>query len=105
MKYCLEFGVRGGAHKDNVIVPTRALAEELARTLVATFCNDWHNSHAGERDWLFEKGCTRKTWKNKTHVVAVSKLDGKARGSASATLWKKPNGGELLSDTVCSYYD
>jgi hypothetical protein len=41
MKYVLEFGVRGGAYVDNVIVPTRDLAETMARRLVMMLSNDF----------------------------------------------------------------
>jgi hypothetical protein len=103
MKYCLEFGVRGGAHTDNVVIPNRKLAEQMARLLVMTFCNDPHANGAGERDWLFFKGCKRLIWKNETHYVAVSVLDGVMRGPASAAVWSKPVGPELLSGTVSQY--
>ena len=103
MKYVLEFGERGGAHVENQIIPTRKLAEELARRLVMVFTNDPHAISASNRDWLFDKHCKRMTWKNATHFVAVSKLDGILRGPASAQLWRKPTGPELLSGTVSIY--
>lgn len=90
MKYVLEFGVRGGAYVDIVIVPTRDLAEHMARRLVMVFTNDSHANGATERDWLFDRHTTRMTWKSKTHFVAVSKLDGAFRGPAAASLWRKP---------------
>lgn len=104
MKYVVEFGNRGGAHKDNLVVPTRELAETLARSLVMTFTNDPHAMGAGPRDWVFSKHDKRMTWTNETHFVAVSKLDGAPRGPASAALWRKPNGPELLSGTVTSWH-
>lgn len=103
MKYVLEFGVRGGAYVDNLVIPTRDLAEKMARSLVATFQSDYLANGAGERDWLFSKGVVRMTWKSSTHFVAVSKLDGTSRGPAAPGLWRKPVGGELLSHSVCEW--
>lgn len=104
MKYVLEFGVRGGAHVDNEVFSTRDQAERMARRLVMVFTNDPHAHGANERDWLFDKHVSRMTWKNKTHFVAVSKLDGKARGPASSGLWRKPESPELLDGQVVPHY-
>ena len=104
MKYIVEFGNRGGAHTENQITNTRDQAEKLARALVMVFCNDPHASGATNRDWLFSKAGRRMTWANETHFVAVSKLDGKSRGPASAFLWRKPPGNELLSGQVCEHF-
>jgi hypothetical protein len=104
MKYCLEFGVRGGAYTENQIVNTRDQAEKLARSLVAVFTNDPHASGATARDWLFSKHDKRMTWKNQSHFVALSKLDGKPRGPASAGLWRKPSGAELLENQVVPHF-
>lgn len=104
MKYVLEFGVRGGAHVDNIIVPSRRLAEQMARSLVMVFTNDPHASGATGRDWLISKRGARMTWQSATHFVAISKLDGAPRGSASAGLWRKPYGAELLADTVSEHF-
>lgn len=100
--YVLEFGVRGGAHTENVIVPTRKLAEQLARQLVMVFKNDPHAKGAGARDWTFDKYTRRQTWQSSTHFVALSKLDGVPRGPAAAVLWRKPAGPapELMADMV-----
>lgn len=100
MKYALEFGVRGGAHTENIIVPTRDLAERLARSLVMAFQNDPFAKGACERDWLFCKGEVRLTWRSTTHFVAISKLDGVSRGPASSVLWRKPAGEELLTGVI-----
>lgn len=105
MKYVLEFGVRGGTHHENVILPTRKLAEEMARRLVAVFANDAYATGSGPRDWLFAKGCYRMTWKSPTHFVAVSKLDGVPRGPASAGLWRKPiTNSELFECHVVEHF-
>lgn len=105
MKYCLEFGVRGGAHVENQVIPTRQLAEELARRLVMTYTNDPHTSGATARDWVFNKHCARMTWQNTTHFVALTKLDGVLRGPASAALWRKPGVASLLDDSVVEHYE
>ena len=74
MRYVLEFGVRGGAHTDNVIISTRYTAERLARHLVNVFTNDPNS--ATSRDFVFSRHTVRFIWKDETHFVAVSKLDG-----------------------------
>lgn len=86
MKYVLEFGRVGGAHTDNIVVPTRKLAERLARTIAGTYANDM--AVTDSRTWAFDKHTVRKTWTDHTFFVAVSKLDGEPRGPASARLWK-----------------
>lgn len=96
MKYVLEFGVRGGAHTENLIVPTQKLAQEMARKLVLTFSNDPHHPAAALTEWQFPRSCPRMTWQSPTHYVSVSKLDGVMRGPASATLWRP----ETLSEHV-----
>ena len=94
MKYVIEFGVRGGAHTENLIVPTRKLAEELARKLVLVFTNDPHHHAAAPTAWLLPAHCPRQTWQSSTHYVSMSKLDGVPRGPASANLWRTPKGPE-----------
>ena len=104
MKYVLEFGVRGGAHTENQVLPTRNAAEKMARALVFVFTGDPHANGATARCWTFSKHGRRMTWKNATHYVALSKLDGIPRGPASAGLWRKPTGPELLEGQVCEHY-
>lgn len=86
MKYVVEFGVRGGAHTDNLVVPTQKLAKELANNLVMVFSNDPSNKEF----WAFAKGrkVQRSSWTSSTHFVSVSPLDGVMRGPASNELWK-----------------
>lgn len=88
MKYCVEFGNRGGAHVDNLVVPTCKAAVALASRLVLVFTNDPHNVAASEMAWPAYKA-PRITWQSQTHFVAVSRLDGKDRGPAAADLWPK----------------
>lgn len=104
MKYCIEFGVRGGAHTENMILNTRDQAEKMARSLVAVFENDPFANGAGPRDWLFTKHDKRMTWQSQTHYVAVSKLDGVPRGPASAALWRKDTGPSLLEKQVIPHH-
>lgn len=86
MKYVLEFGRVGGAHVDNIVVPTRKLALQLARAIAGSYAND--ATLAGGRAWTFDKHTVRKTWTDHNFFVAVSKLDGEPRGPASARLWR-----------------
>ena len=102
MKYVLEFGVRGGAHTENLIVPTRKLAQEMARKLVLAFTNDPHHPAAAPIEWRAPAHCPRITWQSPTHYISMSRLDGVARGPASAALWRKPTGPE--PGTECVHY-
>ena len=86
MKAILEFGVRGGAHADNLKVSSVKEGVRIAAALVAAFTNDPQTKPAGM--WNLTKG--RDEWQNASHYVALSKLDGVLRGSASAHLWRKP---------------
>lgn len=87
MKYCLEFGQRGGYHVDNIVLPSRKLALELAHSIAMSY-----EPHGKPPVLNFQDGPhtpkIRITWQSDTHFVAVSKLDGIVRGSASAKLWK-----------------
>ena len=86
MKAVLEFGVRGGYHTDNVILPNAKLAQQIALNIARSY---------GGPDTLtlsdFRVGvkCSRASWSSSTHFVSVSALDGVMRGPASSTLWKK----------------
>jgi hypothetical protein len=104
MKYCVEFGVRGGAHTENQVMHTRDQAERLARSLVAVFENNPHANGATARDWFFTKHDKRMTWQSETHFVAVSKLDGAPRGPASAALWRISTGASLLTNQVIPHF-
>ena len=92
MHYVLEFGIRGGAHTDNVIVPTLKLGVRLACSLVHVFTNDpCHPAGRPENWWIGSKAHGRRTdresWQSATHFVALSKL-GRTDGSAASKLWK-----------------
>ena len=100
MKYILEFGVRGGSHTENLIVPTRKLAQEMARKLVLVFTNDPHHPAAAPIAWEMPASCPRQSWQSTTHYISMSKLDGVPRGPASSGLWRRPVGPEMLSESV-----
>lgn len=87
MKYILEFGNKGGAYCDNIQVPSAKLAAQMACALVNSFENDPRSSNAEE--WRFPRKYGRTTWESETHFVAISKLDGRIRGAASAGLWRR----------------
>lgn len=87
MKTVLEFGVKGGSHIDNLIFPTEKLAARTAAAIVNMIENDPCASH--EPAWYGGKGFARSSWESETHFVAMTRLDGRLRGSASAALWRK----------------
>lgn len=93
MPYVLEFGVKGGAHTDNIVVPSLKLAVKMACALVHVFSNDGSHPSAKPENWWIGsrqsgKRTNRESWENQTHFVALSRL-GECEGSASAHLWKK----------------
>lgn len=85
MKTVLEFGIRGGWHVDNTVLPTVKLGMRMARHMVAAFTG---NEHVRETYFAVGKHDARITWQSDTHFVALSLLDGVPRGSASAKLWE-----------------
>jgi hypothetical protein len=95
MKYVVEFGVRGGALTENLVVPSRFLASKLAQSLVGILMNDWNVLGAHHNDWDMPHSLWRRTWTTRTHFVAVSRLHGsdiaRGRGPASPILWLAPD--------------
>lgn len=87
MKCILEFGVRGGAHVDNITLPSAKLATRIASSIVNMLNNDTGSSK--EAHFALSKISPRINWQSSTHFVSVSLLDGEMRGPASAKLWKK----------------
>lgn len=83
MKVVLEFGVRGGQHVDNLVIPSAKLAAQVASNIVATLTNK--SSFNG--DWIVSRKMPRKSWTSSEHFVSVTVLDGIFRGPAAATLW------------------
>lgn len=84
MKVVLEFGVRGGAHVDNIVLPSAKLgaqlASNIARVLMGAECTT---------DFHVRRRSPRVSLTSSEHFVSVSALDGHARGPAAATLWKQ----------------
>lgn len=84
MKYVLEFGRRDGQHADNVILPNRKLAVQLAQNLERVFTG----CPLASISWEY-RGAPRLVWQSPTRFIAISKLDGKDRGPASGLLWRR----------------
>lgn len=97
MKAVIEVGVRGGAHTDNVILPSARIAVTLASRLVMVLTNDPMHPAASPGAWKINKRHPRDKWQSATHFVSISLLDGVERGPAAAALWRKPNEGEYTS--------
>ena len=85
MNCILEFGVRGGAHTDKMIVGSASLASALATNLVRVF----ENNPNYKIDFKINSKMPRKSWQSSSHFVSISVLDGVMRGPASTHLWKK----------------
>ena len=92
MKFVIEFGNKKGYHKDNLVVNSAKQAEEIAKSLAMIFSNKLNN--ISSRSFEITKATYRITWQSETHFVAVSRLDGIDRGSASNNLWKEDHIGE-----------
>ena len=91
MKFCIEFGVRGGYNVDNIVVSGNPIAAKICSSLVMVFENSTETSSSKLKTWMLENNCPRMSWSSPTHFVSLSKLDGMDRGSASSKLWKKEN--------------
>lgn len=87
MKVVLEFGVRGGAFAESIILPAATLGEIMALNLIRVFRND----PSFKAEFKVTRKQPRISWQSSTHFVSVSILDGIMRGPASAKLWKKDN--------------
>jgi hypothetical protein len=86
-KCVVEFGVRGGNHCDNFVLPTYALGEELATKLVFVLSENPDNTPKSE--FFNLKTSPRMSWTSSTHYVSLSRLDGVPRGPATPDLWRK----------------
>lgn len=86
-KTVIEFGIRGGASTDNIVLPNIKTAQQMAANLVFVFSRDATFSRLAE--WKLRADKPRISWQSSTHYVSISILDGVMRGPASATLWKK----------------
>ena len=89
MKTVIEFGVKGGAYTENQVFPTIESGIRMACALVSVLKNDPLSPSASPENWRVRRDQPRICWENSTHFVALSILDGVARGPASAKLWKK----------------
>ena len=102
MKFMLEFGNRGGAHTDNVVLPTEKLAVGMAARLVMVFQNDPHAIGASTQSWWFPRNHRQATWQSATHFVALTKLDGRNTGGKAGALWRKSEQAPLFAGPVHS---
>lgn len=87
MKHVLEFGTRRGQYTDNIVLPNRATAMNVAANLARVLSG---NTDAGRGfvHYASSRAEPRTVWQSNTHFIAVSALDGIPRGPASAVLWK-----------------
>lgn len=84
-QYVLEYGVRGGACVDNLIIVTAKQAAREANLLTHVLSNGEHSTEPWQ--WFLGHHDVRRAWVTPTHYVAVSRLPGAQEGSASSKLW------------------
>lgn len=89
MKYCIEFGVRGGECVETIILHDMENAAKLASSLIRVFENSKESPSSNQNTWHLARNEPRKSWTSSEHYVALSKLDGIDRGAASSKLWRK----------------
>lgn len=90
MKYIVEFGQKGAYHSSETItIHSNKEAAKLAASLVLVLTQDNSISRSVQATWYLSKYEARTYWENDTHFVALSKLDGVERGSATSVLWRK----------------
>lgn len=85
----LEYGIRGGYHRDNLRLPSVKLAMKIATDLVAMFSDNQVKWDFRPRD-VSPRGLV--SWCSSTHFVSLTVTapgDTTFRGPASATLWKE----------------
>lgn len=85
LHYVIEYGVRGGACVDALVIVTAKKAAAIANGLTHVLSNGEHSTELWQ--WFFSTKDFRRVWVTSTHYVAVSRLDGTARGPASSRLW------------------
>jgi hypothetical protein len=85
MKAVLEFGIRGGRHVDNIVLPSAKLAARIAHNVARVLMDDEIST-----DFRVSRRSPRISLTSSAHFVSVSLLDGSDRGPAAATLWRKP---------------
>lgn len=101
MKYVLEFGILGGHHCGEIVIPTKQLAMRLASGISHVFDGEHTRkdsvlienptaiSASRAKFWDMASNCPRLSWSDSCHFVSLSRLDGVDRGPASANLWRK----------------
>lgn len=87
MKAVLEFGVRGGAHVDSIVIPTTKLAAVLASSIASVL--DIEPEGTRETDFTVSRLRPRVSLTDNNHFVSVTALDRVLRGPASSNLWRK----------------
>lgn len=86
-RYVVEFGRRGGAHTDNIVVTSEIAARKIAANFVRAV-DSLAEKGSAQHDWFMLKGVFRKSWQGVSYFAAISLLDGVDRGSAAEKLWK-----------------
>ena len=90
MKYIVEFGKKGAFHSSETItLHNNKEAAKLAASLVLVLAQNNSISRSVQATWYLSKYESRTHWENDTYFVALSKLDGIPRGSATSVLWRK----------------
>lgn len=90
-KCIVEFGRRGGNYTSGMKLITLKQGRELASTLVHVLRTKHDETNADfDHNWEITADCPRQVWVSPTHFVALSILDGVARGPASARYWHAP---------------
>ncbi len=89
MKTIVEFGIIGGALCDNFICTSIEQGNELANKLCYIFGRELSDEKPKIEPLKVGGSTKRETWKNATHFVAVSLLDGSQTGPAASKLWRE----------------
>ena len=101
MKIIIEFGVKGGSHTDNIILPSTKVAAQTIAAIVNAFEND--SCATLPTSWSFGRNRGRLEWESETHFAAMTKMDGRLRGAASAHLWRKGTSIQMKKTVIGSW--
>jgi len=82
MKAVLEFGIRGGRHVDNLVLPSAALAARAASSVAHVLMGEVTT------DFTVSRRSPRVALVDSKHFVAVTLLDGVDRGPAATKAWR-----------------
>ena len=74
MKVFVEFGERGAGNRQEVVMPTAKLAQEVARKLSIVFGRPERPDRA--LDFLVDRTKPREGWIGDTHYVSVGIVEG-----------------------------